>query len=111
MPLHVNPAEFLLELVNIDFASHIESASQNLDEMQVAWTTSQRASDLSAAVAAVEVKEEGSGSRDDVSIDFESAEKKPSLPSLVLTLCHRSFIKSYRDVVVYGIRFAMYTGE
>jgi len=27
-----------------------------------------------------------------------------------ITLLHRSFIKSYRDVVAYGIRIAMYTG-
>ena len=27
-----------------------------------------------------------------------------------MTLVHRSFVKSYRDVVAYGIRIAMYTG-
>lgn len=30
--------------------------------------------------------------------------------STTLTLLHRSFIKSYRDVLVYGVRAAMYLG-
>lgn len=36
--------------------------------------------------------------------------RKPGSLSLIATLLHRSFIKSYRDVVAYGIRIAMYTG-
>ncbi|KAH8909854.1 P-loop containing nucleoside triphosphate hydrolase protein [Coniochaeta sp. PMI_546] len=106
-PLHVNPAEFLLELVNIDFARHRDlGAESRLDEMQRAWAASARAKELSAAVA--EVERRGAGAEEVVIV--EEAEKKPSLPSLVLTLLHRSFIKSYRDVVVYGIRLAMYFG-
>ncbi|KAK3295613.1 uncharacterized protein B0H64DRAFT_417276 [Chaetomium fimeti] len=100
MPLHVNPAEFLLEMVNTDFAQDTESALQRLHEMQFAWTTSRGAKQLTAAVAAVE--EKGSGA-----LELDMAEKKPSLPSVVLTLMHRSFVKSYRDVVVYGIRLAI----
>lgn len=106
-PLHVNPAEFLLELVNIDFARHRDlGAESRLDEMQRAWAASARARELSASVA--EVERRGTGAEEVV---VEAAEKKPSLPSLVLTLLHRSFIKSYRDVVVYGIRLAMYFGQ
>jgi ABC-type multidrug transport system ATPase subunit len=104
MPIHVNPAEFLLEMVNTDFAQDHDSASLRLHEMQSAWTSSPRAKELTAAVAAVE--EKGSGA-----LELDVAESKPSLPSVVLTLMHRSFVKSYRDVVVYGIRLAMYTGE
>ncbi|KAK3375266.1 P-loop containing nucleoside triphosphate hydrolase protein [Podospora didyma] len=104
VPLHVNPAEFLLDLVNVDFEAHRGSAVQRLDEMQRAWAGSQRAWDVSAAVADAEAK------TSPVELESEVAEKKPSLPSLVLTLLHRSFVKSYRDVVAYGIRLAMYTG-
>ena len=105
MPLHVNPAEFLLELVNIDFVRHRDmSAEARLDDMQRAWTVSARAKELSAVVAEVE-RRDAAGE-----VVVDAAEKKPSLPSLVLTLLHRSFIKSYRDVVVYGIRLAMYFG-
>ena len=104
MPVQVNPAEFLLELVNTDFATHRESAVQRLDEMQLAWAGSTRAKGLTDAVAST--KERGSGG-----VELDSAEKRPGFLSLVLTLLHRSFVKSYRDVVVYGIRLAMYTGE
>jgi hypothetical protein len=104
MPMHVNPAEFLLEMVNTDFAADRQAAMQRLDEMQVAWAGSARAKELAASLAAVE--EKGSGA-----VELDSADRKPGLPSLVLTLLHRSFVKSCRDVVVYGIRLAMYTGE
>ncbi|KAK4443946.1 P-loop containing nucleoside triphosphate hydrolase protein [Podospora aff. communis PSN243] len=103
LPLHVNPAEFLLELVNIDFSQNRNSASDQLDELHKAWTASPRAGDLTAAVE--EVARNG-----DRTVTMERAEKKPSMPSVILTLLHRSFIKSYRDVFVYGIRFAMYIG-
>jgi hypothetical protein len=104
IPTQVNPAEFLLEIVNTDFIRDHELATVGLDEMQRAWTTSDRAKQLSAIIA--EAEQQGSGSE----ITLETAEKKPSIPSLVITLLHRSFIKSYRDVVAYGIRLAMYTG-
>ncbi|KAK4135363.1 P-loop containing nucleoside triphosphate hydrolase protein [Trichocladium antarcticum] len=103
MPLQVNPAEFLLELVNTDFAVRRESAVQHLDEMQLAWTGSSTAMELTAALAAADGNSSGG-------IEPDAAGKKPSFLSLVLTLLHRSFVKSYRDVVVYAIRLAMYTG-
>lgn len=104
MPVHINPAEFLLEMVSTDFAADRGEALRGLDEMQRAWAGSGAARELAEKVAAVE--EKGSGP-----VELEVAETKPGLPSVVLTLLHRSFVKSYRDVVVYGIRLAMYTGE
>jgi len=104
LPLHVNPAEFLLELVNIDFSNNRDSASGHLDELHRAWTASPRAADVTAAVD--DVARNG-----DREVSLERAEKRPSMPSLILTLLHRSFIKSYRDVFAYGIRFAMYIGR
>jgi ABC-type multidrug transport system ATPase subunit len=104
LPLHVNPAEFLLELVNIDFSQNRDSASDQLDDLHKAWTASPGSGDLTAAVD--EVSRNG-----DRTVTLERAEKKPSMPSVILTLLHRSFIKSYRDVFVYGIRFAMYIGK
>lgn len=35
---------------------------------------------------------------------------RPNGLSITLALLHRSFIKSYRDVVAYGIRIVMYLG-
>lgn len=104
VPVHVNPAEYLLEMVNTDFASDRAAAVQGLGEMHRAWMESRRAKELAAAVA--DVEEKGSGN-----VELEAAEKKPSMLRVVLTLLHRSFVKSYRDVVVYGVRLAMYTGR
>ena len=109
MPLHVNPAEFLLEMVNTDFTGNSNaaaaSAQHRTDQLHKAWLASPRARELDANVTDAEAAAGVGG------VGIESAEKKPSSPSLVLTLLHRSFVKSYRDVVVYGIRLAMYTGE
>ncbi|KAH6636204.1 hypothetical protein F5144DRAFT_487549 [Chaetomium tenue] len=100
MPIHVNPAEFLLEMVNMDFAQDRDSATLRLHEMQSAWASSRGARELTAAVTAAEEKGPGA-------LELDMTERKPSLPSVVLALMHRSFVKSYRDVVVYGIRLAI----
>jgi ABC-type multidrug transport system ATPase subunit len=101
IPLHTNPAEFLLELMNIDFASQQDAAHNGLEKIHQAWVTSSRGRELTAYINAKMTK------RDPLTI------RKPSrsnLPIILMTLVHRSFIKSYRDVVAYGIRVAMYTG-
>ncbi|KND92179.1 ABC transporter G family member 15 [Tolypocladium ophioglossoides CBS 100239] len=104
-PNHVNPAEYLLELANIDFAQDKALAARRLQALQQSWEVSKLAR-ANQSVMAEMMKNENSGS----GFRVESVDKKPSLPSLTLTLLHRSFIKSYRDVVAYGIRLAMYTG-
>ncbi|RSM19811.1 hypothetical protein CDV31_001442 [Fusarium ambrosium] len=102
LPQYVNPAEHLLELVNIDFAHDREEAARKLDKLQAAWQSSRQASELSSIIATAE----SAGGN----LSIEAVEKRPSMPSLTLTLLHRSFVKSYRDVVAYGIRIAMYLG-
>ncbi|RSL63673.1 hypothetical protein CEP53_004346 [Fusarium sp. AF-6] len=102
LPQYVNPAEHLLELVNIDFAHDREEAARKLDKLQAAWQSSRQASELNSIIA---VAEAAGGN-----LSIEAVEKRPSMPSLTLTLLHRSFVKSYRDVVAYGIRIAMYLG-
>ncbi|KAH6624352.1 P-loop containing nucleoside triphosphate hydrolase protein [Chaetomium sp. MPI-SDFR-AT-0129] len=110
IPLHVNPAEFLLEMTNTDFAVDRDEAGRRLEAMQTAWTTSEAAKAVSGAIERAEGEGEkgsGGGLRE---VEVEAASKKPGLLSVVLTLLHRNFVKSYRDVVVYGIRLAMYFG-
>ncbi|EEU43207.1 uncharacterized protein NECHADRAFT_95486 [Fusarium vanettenii 77-13-4] len=102
LPQYVNPAEHLLELVNIDFAQDREEAARKLDKLHAAWQSSRQASELSSAITTAE----SVGGN----LSIEAVEKRPSMPSLTLTLLHRSFVKSYRDVVAYGIRIAMYLG-
>lgn len=103
IPTHVNPAEYLLELVNTDFAQDKRSAGRQLEELQHAWDVSQRKTDLCSVILALKSSSTGRPPP-------ESAGKMPTIPSIILTLLHRNFIKSYRDVVAYGIRLGMYTG-
>ncbi|CVL01026.1 related to ATP-binding cassette protein [Fusarium mangiferae] len=102
LPQYVNPAEHLLELVNIDFAQDRGEATRDLEILQAAWKNSRQVSEVNTAIKSAE------SSGGDWNID--AIEKRPSMFSLTLTLLHRSFIKSYRDVVAYGIRIAMYLG-
>jgi hypothetical protein len=101
VPLHTNPAEFLLEMMNIDFVRHQEAANNRLQEIQQAWVKSPKAIELSAHVEAIMTQ------RKPLS---DTKPSKTNFPIVLMTLVHRSFIKSYRDIVAYGIRVAMYTG-
>ncbi|KAI9167509.1 ABC transporter G family member [Paramyrothecium foliicola] len=102
IPQHTNPAEFLLETVNIDFASDKHAAALRLNDSYESWKQSAAASRLKADIESAEKQYE--------QLDPEDSHRKPGVLSLTLTLLHRSFVKSYRDVVAYGIRLAMYTG-
>lgn len=99
-PLYTNPAEFLLNLTSSDFSQDDVDAEHRLENLHSAWPESSEAHAISAAVA-------GPSSEKDVR--FENKSRAPFL-NVTLALLHRSFIKSYRDVVAYGIRFAMYIG-
>lgn len=46
----------------------------------------------------------------DMAQQFVADKRKPNFLSIVLTLLHRSFIKSHRDVIAYGVRMGMYLG-
>lgn len=104
MPLQMNPAEFVLDLVNTDFASDNEAAQTRLLDIQQRWVDSAENSlaeeEIKATTSAMEKK----------NLRLEEP-KKVSPFSMVLTLLHRAFIKSYRDVVAYGVRIAMYLGK
>jgi len=104
VPHHTNPAEYILELTNQDFAQDAALASSQLDQLQHAWSSSAGASAVSSKIAST----------------LQSGKSETALPShrsaqanfVAITgiLVHRSFIKSYRDVIAYGVRLVMYTG-
>ena len=133
MPIHTNPVEFMLDLVNEDFGadsrlrvlglSHSadedasgesdaqdsanEPAANRTERIQEAWTGSANAEDLAQEVQSTAPPANPTADPDSSS----SSKPRPrSMPSLLLTLLHRSFLKSHRDVLVYGIRLAMYLG-
>lgn len=105
MPSHTNPAEFLLDIVSSDFGGEKEVAQERVRRIQQAWTESTEAiavdRQVSERVRSMEEKK-----------DTVSAEdlKRPGPFTITAALLHRSWIKSYRDVVAYGIRILMYLG-
>jgi len=103
MPLQMNPAEFVLELLNVDFATNQDRARERLQQMQKGWQTSAQAKSESREIARVNhnMGEDALGN---------GKQSRANFFVVVLALLHRSFIKSYRDIVVYGVRIAMYTG-
>lgn len=104
IPQHTNPAEFVLELLNSDFDEDQQQAQRRLATLQQLWTNSEHAKSLTNNIQA-SIQEENT-------IDAGSIpHQNQNMASDVLTLVHRSFIKSYRDVVAYGIRIAMYLGN
>jgi hypothetical protein len=104
MPIQMNPAEFILELMNTDFANDQALAEQRLQHIQETWSQSPPANDMRK-----EILEISASFKDEGSLD-PPKESRANFFAVVLALVHRSFIKSYRDVVAYGIRIAMYTG-
>ena len=102
MPLYTNPAEYILQLVNTDFEMDQKKPAGLLDHLHAAWAQSRQ----SAAITS-EIANEKSNSAT-LSTDLTHYSANPFL--LPLTLMHRSLIKSYRDIVAYGIRIAMYMG-
>lgn len=103
MPTYINPAEFLLDLTSSDFAHGDEEASSRIEGIHSDWHCSDDAKSLSAKIQAISKRKDEAG-------PLVEANSRAPFAKIVLALLHRSFIKSYRDVVAYGIRFAMYIG-
>ncbi|KAF2269694.1 ATP-binding cassette transporter-like protein [Lojkania enalia] len=97
MPLYTNPAEFVIHLVNTDFIRDQDEANHRLQVLHTAYEKS--------APPTLPAGEDGESSTP-VSV-YESTGTENAL-LIPLTLIHRSFIKSYRDFIAYGIRIAMY---
>lgn len=107
MPAYTNPAEFVLDITNADFDTSDESSLGHVEPraelLQSAWATRQH--DASAM-------SDGSGHQaPEVHRDQVHTPSRVSSMSLLVPLLHRAFIKSYRDVFTYGVRYAMYIGE
>jgi len=103
MPLYTNPAEFVIDLVNTDFSANVEIATDRLNHLHTSWANYPDAASVSNAIGFASSNKLPASTLS----DHHSAANPLFLP---FTLMHRSFIKSYRDVVVYGIRIFMYMG-
>ncbi|KAG4032838.1 hypothetical protein MFRU_006g03010 [Monilinia fructicola] len=101
IPLHMNASEYLLDLMNTDFAANQAEAQTKLLQIQEFWQVSSTCRQLD----------------DKIQHTLQNIKPLPVTDSsrsgflnTLTTLVHRAFIKSYRDVVAYGIRIAMYMG-
>lgn len=105
MPLYTNPAEHVIQLVNTDFSHDHSKSSDRLAHLHTAWAKSSTAAAIAARI------HETSTTSSALPTRTTHSSQDTATPFLVpLTLIHRSFIKSYRDIVAYGIRIAMYIG-
>lgn len=102
LPLYTNPAEFIIDLVNTDFSRDETKSIQQLQNIHSSWVRSARASEVAARIETIATHPS--------SMPTPTSESSASPLSILMTLIHRSFIKSYRDIVAYGIRIAMYMG-
>jgi hypothetical protein len=101
MPSQTNAAEFYLDLINTDLDKNGEVVHRT-EDITRHWLESSERDNLEAAIE---------DARNSTSVDLSQQKMvKPSPLKIPLILLHRSWIKSYRDVVVYGIRVAMYLG-
>ncbi|KAL8925378.1 MAG: hypothetical protein Q9172_002258 [Xanthocarpia lactea] len=103
IPLYTSPPEFLLDLSSSDFADDSHKADTNISKLHTDWRNSAGAETLASSISPSLAEKPGS-------THLRKEKSHASFFAIVLALLHRSFIKSYRDVVAYGIRFAMYIG-
>lgn len=102
MPVHINPAEYMLDLVNVDFASDRTEAEQRLAHITSMWRDMERRPlESQNLVASLDPSVQP--------VTLAPLTKRSQL-LIPVTLLHRNWIKSYRDVLMYGIRIAMYLG-
>lgn len=106
IPAQTNPAEFILDTVSSDFASSKDLEQDRVKVIQTAWTNSIEAKSLTR-----EVSERVRSAEKLVNKDSLEGNSGPGTVSITIALLHRSFVKSYRDVIAYGIRIAMYLGK
>ena len=103
IPIHVNPAEFVLDLLNTDFAKDSDKAYRQLTNIHAAWIQSTERHTLLTHIGHTNPSEKS----DALSLTSTATRQTPLAP---LILLHRNFIKSYRDLLAYGTRIAMYLG-
>lgn len=106
IPPQFNPAEAILDLTNVDFGVDRVQKQRQLEKIQEEWCKSGDNQALCQQVLSIEAFAETG--RDDNLVGHQKLKQKWNG---VLILLHRNFIKSYRDLIAYGVRLIMYLGE
>ncbi|KAH0493336.1 hypothetical protein TgHK011_000010 [Trichoderma gracile] len=100
IPAETNAADFFVDLINTDLDKEGEICRRTSHICQ-AWKSSANSQDLDTAI---QKTMEGTTSYSDLKVSRSPSWRTP------IILVHRSWIKSHRDVMAYGIRIAMYLG-
>ncbi|KXJ88089.1 putative ABC transporter [Microdochium bolleyi] len=106
IPLYMNPAEFIIDLVNTDFTHDRAKVDEHLSKVYWSW----QQSPLAAALVTELTEEMDFRPMGSDKADTDMLGETAGGVAILLALIHRSLIKSYRDVFAYGIRIAMYMG-
>ncbi|KAL6408209.1 ATP-binding cassette sub-family G member 5 [Ilyonectria robusta] len=102
MPPATNPAEFFLDLINIDLDKNGEVIERTQHIIKT-WKSTQERRAMDEEIERVATTPSGT--------DLAKLKiPKASAWMVPLTLLHRSWIKAYRDIVAYEIRVIMYFG-
>lgn len=94
MPAMTNPAEWILEIVDTDFAKDQQEGLARLAGITGAWKANESFEEDTSKVV--------------LKLDRPSKRAQFKQPFHIL---HRNFIKSYRDLIAYWIRVGMYSGQ
>ena len=97
-PSQINPAEYLLDLLNTDFSppERHRGGGDRVGAIRAAWQAHAREAQREPS----HLLTEGG--------DTRGRPKSIRSPYLLPVLLHRAWIKSHRDLVAYGVRVAMY---
>ncbi|OCK75191.1 putative ATP-binding cassette transporter [Lepidopterella palustris CBS 459.81] len=105
MPPETNPAEFYLDLINTDLAKAGDEVFERIGQITQAWSENSQNQRLIEEIDIISRRVE------DTDRDLSKFKVEMPAPWVVpMVLLQRSWIKSYRDIVTYGIRVIMYLG-
>lgn len=109
IPPETNSAEFFLDLINTDLDKD-GSIVKRTNELCVAWAASPDQRQVIEHVDRAASASASASSQEKAKHDQDAFGDLPAPWTVPLVLLHRSWIKSHRDVIAYGIRIAMYLG-
>ncbi|GAD98658.1 ATP-binding cassette transporter, putative [Paecilomyces variotii No. 5] len=108
MPQKVNPAEFYLDLINMDLAKEGDDVATRVKHITHSWASSIEASNIKEEInMIISMPDDPEKSVPKVS---KVKTAKPAPWMIPWVLFQRSWIKAYRDIVAYGTRMIMYLG-
>lgn len=107
MPVETNPAEFYLDLINTDLVKEGEDIFARVADITTKWNESTANAEVEGAISRARDVATNSDKVPDLS-SFKP--QKPNPVTIPFVLLQRSWVKAYRDIVVYGMRVIMYLG-